>query len=54
MTTSPTPNKAPSIRIIGSVQTVIKPPMNLSMKTMLVMSPTPIIKIFETIIKIEK
>ena len=54
LATSPTPNKAPSIRIIGSVPTAIKPPINVRMKTMLAINPTPKNKKFEARIKIEK
>ena len=35
LATNPAPNKAPSIRIIGSVPIAIKPPKNKPMKAML-------------------
>ena len=53
-TTSPAPNKAPSIRIIGSVPIAIKPPIKVPTKPILARIPTAKNRKFETKIKMEK
>jgi hypothetical protein len=54
LTTSPAPNKAPSIKITGSVPIAIKLPIKLPTKPMLLVKPIKKNIKFETIIKIEK
>ena len=54
LTTSPAPNKAPNIRITGSVPIAVKPPIKAPTKLIFARIPTAKNRKFKTKIKIEK